>query len=83
MLLGDIHIEQYMFDDKYLKQCQNSLTVFETNIVEDPGVELVLVAQRFDLFYDGKYLPTIPQRCFSKTLMGKEWRVIPNITVNS
>ncbi len=54
MLLGDIHIQQNMFDDKYRKQCENSLAIFQTNIVEDPQVEFVLVAQRFDLFDDGK-----------------------------
>lgn len=54
MLLGDIHIKQRMFDDKYRKQCEKSLVIFETGIVEDPRVEFVLVAQRFDLYDDGK-----------------------------
>ena len=54
MLLGDIRIDQGMFDDKYLSQCQNALPSLQTNIVDDPRVAFILVAQRFDLFHDGK-----------------------------
>jgi peptidoglycan/LPS O-acetylase OafA/YrhL len=54
MLLGDIRIEQGLFDDKYLKQCQNALPALQTYIVDDPRVAFVLVAQRFDLLHDGK-----------------------------
>ncbi len=54
MLLGDIKIEQHMFADKYLRQCEDSLPLLQSRIVDDPRVAYVLVAQRFDLLYDGK-----------------------------
>ncbi len=54
MLLGDIRIDQGMFDDKYLRQCQNALPALQKHIVDDPRVAFILVAQRFDLFHDGK-----------------------------
>lgn len=71
MLLGDIHIQQNMFDDKYRKQCENSLAIFQTNIVEDPQVEFVLVAQRFDLFDDGKVYGSDSRRISFKDSDGK------------
>ncbi len=54
MLLGDIRIDQGLFDDKYLRQCQDALPALQAHIVDDPRVAFVLVAQRFDLLHDGK-----------------------------
>ncbi len=58
MLLGEVHI-QSTINDQHEKTCEVALPLFKTEIVEDPLVEIVLIAQRFDLFYDGKgYLNT-------------------------
>ena len=54
MLLGDVRIEQGMFDDTYLRQCETALPALQAHIVDDPRVAFVLVAQRFDLLHDGK-----------------------------
>ena len=53
MLLGDVHI-QSTIDDTHEKGCEIALPLFKSQIVDDPKVELILIAQRFDLFYDGK-----------------------------
>ncbi len=71
MLLGEIHIQQSMFDDKYRKQCENDLAIFETGIVEDPRVEFVLVAQRFDLYDDGKVFGSDSRRISFRDSDGK------------
>ena len=52
MLVGDITIRS-LFDDKHAGQCSKALPNFTRAIVEDPRVELVVIAQRFDLFHDG------------------------------
>ena len=52
MLVGDIAIRS-LFDDKHAGQCAKALPKFVQTIVEDPAVELVVIAQRFDLFHDG------------------------------
>ncbi len=58
MLLGDVHI-QSTINDQHEQNCEAALPLFRTEVVEDPSVKLVLIAQRFDLFYDGKgYLNT-------------------------
>jgi hypothetical protein len=53
MLLGDASIKSWI-NEENTKQCESGLRAFEKGIVEDPNVELVLIAQRFDLLYDGK-----------------------------
>jgi len=54
MVLGDVSIHQTLFDEKYTKACEDSLALLQKSIVDDPLVEIVMIAQRFDLFYDGK-----------------------------
>ena len=52
MLLGGVHIKSTIAEHE--RQCDSALPLLETQIVGDPHVELILIAQRFDLFYDGK-----------------------------
>ncbi|MGI9538017.1 MAG: acyltransferase family protein [Desulfocapsaceae bacterium] len=52
MLLGDIKIKSLMADE-HAMQCEKALPIFKTAIVEDHDVEMVVIAQRFDLFHDG------------------------------
>lgn len=60
MVLGDVSIHQTIFDEKYTEVCEHTLSMLRQNIVEDPRVEIVMIAQRYDLFYDGKgYLNNI------------------------
>ena len=64
MLLGDASIKSWI-NEENTKQCESGLQAFEKGIVEDPNVELVLIAQRFDLLYDGKgYLNSSRQILF-------------------
>ncbi len=64
MLLGRVHIKS-MLTDEDDNQCEIASTLLETQIVDDPYVELILIAQRFDLFYDGKgYLNTTRTKTF-------------------
>jgi len=59
MLLGEIHV-QNVLSPEYEEMCQRGLPLLANEIVQDPEVELVLIAQRFDLFYNGKgFLNTI------------------------
>lgn len=55
MLLGGVQIDS-MIDDTHEKQCSIALPLFATEIVEDPDVEIIMFAQRFDLFHNGKGL---------------------------
>ncbi len=64
MLLGDIRIKSYI-DPCHEIHCLNVLPFFATDIVEAPQVKIILYAQRFDLFYDGKgYLANTRQLTF-------------------
>ena len=64
MLLGGASIKSWI-NEENTKQCESGLRAFEKGIVEDPNVELVLIAQRFDLLYDGKgYLNSSRQILF-------------------
>jgi len=51
---GDVSIPRTIFVEKYTKRCERSLSLLRKNIVDDPRVEIVMMAQRYDLFYDGK-----------------------------
>ncbi len=53
MLFGDVHIRSYI-DKEQERLCDSALPLFVSEIIEDPRVSAVLIAQRFDLFYDGK-----------------------------
>ena len=53
MLLGDVHIQSNL-DERHEQQCNIGLPLLKTQIVDDPLVEVILIAQRFDLFFDGK-----------------------------
>ena len=52
MLVGEVRIKS-LIADEHAGQCEKALTTFENNIVANPNVELVVIAQRFDLFLDG------------------------------
>jgi len=52
MLLGDIHV-QNVLSPEYEEMCQEGLPVLAEKIVRDPEVEVILIAQRWDLFYNG------------------------------
>ena len=52
MLIGDVSIKS-LIDDEHAEQCKSALPAFKKGIVEDPNVELVLIAQRFDLLRYG------------------------------
>lgn len=53
MLLGDVHV-QNIPSPEYEEMCQKGLPLFAGEIVDDPQVEIVLIAQRWDLFHNGK-----------------------------
>lgn len=53
MLLGGVHIKSRI-SDKHERLCSNALPVFAKRIVNDPRVELIFMAQRFELFENGK-----------------------------
>ena len=53
MVLGDFSLHQTIFDQQYSKFCEQSLSLLKRNIIDDPLVEIVMIAQRYDLFYDG------------------------------
>jgi hypothetical protein len=52
MLLGDIHV-QNVLSPEYEDMCQKGLPFLADEIVGDPEVEIVLIAQRWDLFHNG------------------------------
>ena len=52
MLVGDIKIKSLIADD-HADLCAKALPTFTAEIVGDPEVELVMIAQRYDLFHDG------------------------------
>ena len=52
MLLGDIHI-QNVLSPEYEAMCQDGLPILAEKIVGDSKVTIVLIAQRWDLFYNG------------------------------
>ena len=53
MLVGDIRIDSRI-DDRHNEMCGRALAFFSNDIVDDPNIRLIFLAQRFDLFYDGK-----------------------------
>jgi hypothetical protein len=53
MLLSRVDIKSTITKDHEI-QCEMTLPLLERQIVDDPRIELILMAQRFDLFYDGK-----------------------------
>ncbi len=58
MLLGDIHIKSSIAEE-HAEKCRQSLPIFEDQIVNDPDIETILIAQRYELLHDGKgYLDT-------------------------
>jgi peptidoglycan/LPS O-acetylase OafA/YrhL len=64
MLLGNIRIKSE-FDRNHELQCERALPLFESRIVNDERVKLILIAQRFDLFFDGiNYLKNTRQIYF-------------------
>ena len=65
MLIGDVSIKS-MINDEHAEQCKSALPAFKKGIVEDPNVELVLIAQRFDLLYDGKGYQSLSRQMLFK-----------------
>jgi peptidoglycan/LPS O-acetylase OafA/YrhL len=53
MLLSRVDIKSTIIEH-HERQCEMTLPLLERQIVDDPRIELILIAQRFDLFYDGK-----------------------------
>jgi peptidoglycan/LPS O-acetylase OafA/YrhL len=53
MLLGDVGFDS-VFGAEQAAGCRSSLSRFQTEIVDDPQVEIVLIAQRFGLFHTGR-----------------------------
>jgi len=76
MLLGDVEIDS-IIDDKHEQECARALPFLQTEIVGDPAINVVMIAQRFDLFYDGRgFLNTDRQIMFKDA----EGRVIADHT---
>ncbi|MCB2214969.1 MAG: acyltransferase [Desulfobulbaceae bacterium] len=76
MLLGDVEIDS-IIDDKHEQHCARALPFLQAEIVEDPAIKVVMIAQRFDLFYDGKgFLNTDRQIMFK----GADGRIIVDHT---
>ena len=50
---GKISIKSHL-GKEHEQECDEALPVFNSEILQDDNVELVLVAHRYDLFYDGK-----------------------------
>ncbi|BDD86213.1 acyltransferase family protein [Desulfofustis limnaeus] len=69
MLLGDVRIDSTI-DAEHEEQCSAALPFFAEQVVTDPAVEMVLIAQRFDLFYDGKGYLNTNRRYFFKDESG-------------
>ncbi len=53
MLLSDVHIKS-VHPEMHEEACDAALPIFKSHIVDDPRVEFILMAQRFDLFHNGK-----------------------------
>ncbi len=53
MLLGGVHIRSTL-DPKHERMCANALPLLKSEILNNPDVKLVLLAQRFELFFDGR-----------------------------
>jgi hypothetical protein len=76
MLLGDVEIDS-IIDDKHEQECARALPFLHKEIVEDPAINVIMIAQRFDLFYDGRgFLNTDRQIMFKDA----EGRVIDEHT---
>ena len=52
IMLGDIHIES-VYGEEHDEVCRRRISRLHTQIVDDPRVEIVLLAHRFDLFHTG------------------------------
>ena len=65
MLIGDVSIKS-MISDEHAEQCKRALPAFKKVIADDPNVKLVLIAQRFDLLYDGKGYQSLSRQMLFK-----------------
>ena len=52
MLLGDINFKS-SFGEEHVEDCKQKNSLFHTEIVDNPRVEIVLIANRYDLFHTG------------------------------
>lgn len=64
MLLGEVRVKNLLVDSKYMAQCSSALALFASEIASDPKVEVVAIAQRFELFYDGINHPESQKKVF-------------------
>ena len=76
MLLGDVKIES-LITVEHEVQCSQALPFFAAEIVTHPRVTTILMAQRFDLFHNGKGYLSVDRKIFFKN---KEGRRIENHT---
>lgn len=74
MLVGDVRIKSNI-EESHERECKRVLPFFEKYIVKSERIQLILIAQRFDLFYNGKgYL----QNSWKITFSDKEGKVVPD-----
>lgn len=52
MLLGDVDLTT-VYGEGHANDCKRKMSLFQTEIVDDPRVRIVLIALRFDLFHTG------------------------------
>ncbi|NNK56573.1 MAG: acyltransferase [Desulfofustis sp.] len=52
ILVGDVRIKSFIAEE-HAGQCEKALSTFARGIIANPNVEVVVMAQRFDLFLDG------------------------------
>jgi len=74
VLLGDVEIKSKL-EETQEKECKLALSFFERHIVNNPRIQLILITQRFDLFYNGKgYL----RDTWQITFKGEEGNIVPD-----
>lgn len=52
MLLGDVDLTS-VYGEEHADDCKRKMSLFQTEIVDNPQVKIVLIALRFDLFHTG------------------------------
>lgn len=52
VLKGDIHIKS-SFGKEHEVDCRRKMALFQSQIIDDPRVEIILIAHRFDLWHTG------------------------------
>lgn len=70
MLLGEVKIESVVIEE-IESLCTQALPFFASEIVANPRVTTILIAQRFDLYYTGKGFLATERHLFFKDQNGK------------